>query len=55
MNIHVTKFDNCTREILKNLVAEDSCDSESDAVMQSKITDGQNKFKKIPKHEADTP
>ena len=34
------KFDDCTSEILKNLAAEDSSDSESNA-----ITDGQNQTK----------
>ena len=32
------KFDDCTSEILKNLAAEDSCDSESKAVENKWLT-----------------
>ena len=45
------KFDDCTNWILKNLVAEGSSDSESDAV---KDNWGTKLSKKTPKHEAET-
>ena len=45
------KFDDCTSEILKNLAAEDSSDSESDAVEDNRWTKSN---KKTPKHKAET-
>ena len=51
---HHVQFDYCTKEILKNLFAEDSSDSESDAAVED--NDGQNQTKTLLniKHEAET-